>query len=63
MSFALKKEHRTVTHTPQTNKRFTEKLLQQKAQLEQSMQTAVQEGRQSSTDDLQDAADHAAAAA
>ncbi len=36
-----------------------EKLLQQQAVLERSMLTAVKEGRESSTDDLQDAADHA----
>ena len=36
-----------------------EKLLQQQASLERNMLSAVKEGRESSTDDLQDAADHA----
>ncbi len=38
---------------------FKDKLLQQQALLERAMHTAVREGRESSTDDLQDAADHA----
>jgi DnaK suppressor protein len=52
----------TVTHSPTIAERspfLKEKLLQQKAQLERTMLTAVKEGRESSTDDLQDAADHA----
>ncbi len=36
-----------------------EKLLQQQVLLERTMVTAVKEGRESSADDLQDAADHA----
>jgi DnaK suppressor protein len=48
-----------VTHSPETLKRFEEKLRQQQALLERTMITAVEEGRQSSTDDLQDSADHA----
>jgi len=39
--------------------RFREKLLQQQDLLERTMLTAVKEGRESSADDLQDAADHA----
>lgn len=38
---------------------FREKLLQQQELLERTMLTAVKEGRENSTDDLQDAADHA----
>ncbi len=38
---------------------FKEKLMQQQALLERTMLTAVKEGRESSSDDLQDAADHA----
>jgi DnaK suppressor protein len=52
-----------VTHSPKIVERspelFKEKLLQQQALLERTMLTAVKEGRESSTDDLQDAADHA----
>jgi DnaK suppressor protein len=51
-----------VTHSPTLAERtpiLKEKLLQQQAQLERTMMTAVKEGRESSTDDLQDAADHA----
>ncbi len=40
-------------------KRFQQKLQAQQALLERSMLSAVKEGRQSNTDDLQDAADHA----
>jgi DnaK suppressor protein len=45
--------------SPEELQRFREKLLQQQALLERTMLTAVKEGRESSTDDLQDAADHA----
>ncbi len=51
-----------MTHSPTLAERtpiLKEKLLQQQAQLERTMMTAVKEGRESSTDDLQDAADHA----
>ena len=48
-----------MTNSPETVKRLEEKLRQQQAVLERSMKTAVVEGRESSTDDLQDAADHA----
>jgi DnaK suppressor protein len=45
--------------SPEELTRFKEKLLQQQALVERTMQAAVKEGRESSTDDLQDAADHA----
>ncbi len=52
-----------MTYSPQAVDRDTsslkEKLLQQQALLERTMVSAVKEGRESSTDDLQDAADHA----
>ncbi len=52
-----------MTYSPKIVERspdaLKEKLLQQQALLERSMLTAVKEGRESSTDDLQDAADHA----
>ncbi len=50
-----------MTYSPKTVERsaLKEKLLQQQALLERTMLTAVKEGRESSTDDLQDAADHA----
>ena len=47
------------TPEPPPEQHFREKLLQQQALLERTMLTAVKEGRESSTDDLQDAADHA----
>jgi DnaK suppressor protein len=51
-----------MSHSPQTIERsefFKEKLLQQQSLLERTMLTAVKQGRESSSDDLQDAADHA----
>lgn len=45
--------------SPESLKRFQQKLQAQQALLERSMLSAVKEGRQSNTDDLQDAADHA----
>ena len=48
-----------MTQSPETLKRLEEKLRQQQTQLERSVKTVVLEGRESSTDDLQDAADHA----
>ena len=51
-----------MTQSPKTTERsplIKEKLLLQQALLERTMLTAVKEGRESSTDDLQDAADHA----
>ncbi len=48
--------------SPETADRLSmlkEKLLQQQASLERNMLSAVKEGRESSTADLQDAADHA----
>ncbi len=48
-----------ITRSPESLERFEDKLRTQKALLERSMLSAVREGRQSSTDDLQDAADQA----
>jgi DnaK suppressor protein len=52
-----------VAQSPSSSSRspeqFREKLLAQQAQLERTMLTTVKEGRETSTDDLQDAADHA----
>jgi DnaK suppressor protein len=47
------------TRIPQSLVPLRQKLLAQQSLLERSMLSAVEEGRQSSTDDLQDAADHA----
>ena len=47
------------TRSPQSLLKFKEKLEAQQTLLERNMISAVKEGRQSSTDDLQDAADHA----
>lgn len=47
------------TRSPESLRRFVEKLRAQQSLLERNMLSAVKEGRQSSTDDLQDAADHA----
>ncbi len=47
------------TRSPESLQRFEDKLRAQQALLERTMISAVKEGRQSSTDDLQDAADHA----
>ncbi len=45
------------TRSPESLHRFDEKLRAQQSLLERNMISAVKEGRQSSTDDLQDAAD------
>ena len=47
------------TRSPEFMQHFEERLRAQQALLERSMLSAVKEGRQTSTDDLQDAADHA----
>ncbi len=47
------------SRSPESLQRFEQKLRAQQASLERNMLSAVQEGRQTSTDDLQDAADHA----
>ena len=44
---------------PQSIRRFEEKLRQQQQVLQRSMLTAVEQGRQASTDDTQDVADQA----
>lgn len=45
--------------TPQSLRRFEEKLIQQKQLLEKAMITAVEQGRETAADDTQDAADQA----
>lgn len=45
--------------TPQSLRRFEEKLIQQKQLLEKAMMTAVEQGRETAADDTQDAADQA----
>ena len=47
------------TRSPESLHRFEQKLRSQQALLERTMQSAAREGRQTSTDDLQDAADQA----
>ena len=47
------------SRSPESLRRFEDKLRSQQALLERNMVSAVKEGRESSTDDLQDAADHA----
>ena len=48
-----------MANTPQSLRRFEEKLLQQKQLLEKAMITAVEQGRETAADDTQDAADQA----
>ena len=48
-----------MANTPQSLRRFEEKLLQQKQLLEKAMMTAVEQGRETAADDTQDAADQA----
>jgi DnaK suppressor protein len=48
-----------VANTPQSLRRFEEKLIQQKQLLEKAMITAVEQGRETAADDTQDAADQA----
>lgn len=45
--------------SPERHEHFKQKLLAQQALLQSAMRSAVTEGRQTSTDDLQDAADQA----
>ncbi len=47
------------TRSPESLRRFEQKLRSQQALLERTMQSAAREGRETSTDDLQDAADQA----
>jgi DnaK suppressor protein len=56
----VQKEYR-VTESPINARHFEEKLLQQQAALRQAMLSAVEQGRESSTDDNQDVADQAVA--
>ncbi len=48
-----------MTLTPQSARRYEEKLLEQKRLLEQAMLTAVEQGRETTADDTQDIADQA----
>ena len=48
-----------MTLTPQSARRYEEKLLEQKRLLEQTMLTAVEQGRETTADDTQDIADQA----
>jgi DnaK suppressor protein len=48
-----------VSHSPQTIRRFEESLRHQQKQLERSMISAVEQGREVATDDTQDVADQA----
>ena len=48
-------------YTPETARPFVEKLHQQRTLIEQAMHSAVEQGREASTADIQDAADLAVA--
>jgi DnaK suppressor protein len=48
-----------VAPTPQTTRRYEEKLLEQQRLLERATLTAVEQGRETSADDTQDVADQA----
>ena len=48
-----------MSRSPERLENFRQKLLAQQALLQSAMRSAVNEGRQTSTDDLQDAADQA----
>ncbi|AXC13463.1 C4-type zinc finger protein, DksA/TraR family [Acidisarcina polymorpha] len=50
-----------VTHSPETVRQFEDKLLRQQADLQRAMLSAVEQGRETSTDDTQDVADQAVA--
>jgi DnaK suppressor protein len=50
-----------VPYTPETARAFVEKLQQQRQLIEQAMHSAVEQGRETSTSDIQDAADLAVA--
>jgi DnaK suppressor protein len=50
-----------VTQSPINTRKFEEKLLQQRADLHRSTISAVEQGRETSTDDTQDVADQAVA--
>ena len=50
-----------MTQSPITPRHFEEKLLQQQADLQHATLTAVEQGRETSTDDTQDVADQAVA--
>ncbi len=48
-------------YTPETARPFVEKLHQQRKLIEQAMHSAIEQGRETSTSDIQDAADLAVA--
>ncbi len=50
-----------MTQSPETARKFEEKLLQQQSDLQRAMISAVEQGRETSTDDTQDVADQAVA--
>ncbi|WP_236656884.1 TraR/DksA family transcriptional regulator [Acidisarcina polymorpha] len=50
-----------MTHSPETVRQFEDKLLRQQADLQRAMLSAVEQGRETSTDDTQDVADQAVA--
>ena len=50
-----------MTQSPTDPRHFEEKLLQQQADLQRAMVSAVEQGRETSTDDTQDVADQAVA--
>jgi DnaK suppressor protein len=50
-----------VTQSPETVRKFEEKLLQQQADLQRATLSAVEQGRETNTDDTQDVADQAVA--
>jgi DnaK suppressor protein len=50
-----------LTHSPETLRKFEEKLVHQQAELQRAMLSAVEQGRETNTDDTQDIADQAVA--
>jgi DnaK suppressor protein len=55
----LLQRSKNVAQNPQTARRFQEKLLAQKQLLEETMSSAVVQGRETVTDEIQDVADQA----
>jgi DnaK suppressor protein len=58
---SVRKESSPVPYTPETARAFVDKLLQQRAVIERAMRSAVEQGREASVSDIQDAADLAVA--
>jgi DnaK suppressor protein len=50
-----------LTHSPESLRSFEEKLIHQQAELQRAMISAVEQGRETNTDDTQDVADQAVA--